>query len=79
MTPPNFKIRYANKQELLKDNLKTLTERERELVTLRYGIPSGPKMTLEEVGKRMGVTKQRVHQMEEGAIRKVLNRMKKHG
>jgi RNA polymerase primary sigma factor len=61
--------------EMLKDRieevLKTLTYREREIIKLRYGIGDGYTYTLEEVGRRFRVTRERVRQIEAKAIRKL--------
>jgi len=61
--------------EMLKDKihsvLDTLTYREREIIKLRYGIGDGYTYTLEEVGRRFRVTRERVRQIEAKAIRKL--------
>ena len=51
--------------------LNTLTYREREIMKLRYGIGGGYTYTLEEVGKRFKVTRERVRQIEAKALRKL--------
>ena len=60
---------------MLKDKihqvLDTLTYREREIIKLRYGIGDGYTYTLEEVGRRFRVTRERVRQIEAKAIRKL--------
>ena len=55
----------------LEKALNTLTPREAEIVRLRYGIGIGYPSTLEEVGKKFGVTRERVRQIESKAIRKL--------
>ena len=61
--------------EMLKDKieavLNTLTNREKEIVKLRYGIGNGYTYTLEEVGRIFNVTRERVRQIEAKAIRKL--------
>ena len=65
----------AATQEMLKDKidhvLKTLTYREREIIKLRYGLGDGYTYTLEEVGRIFKVTRERVRQIEEVALRKL--------
>ena len=51
--------------------LRTLTYREREILTLRYGIGDGHTYTLEEVGRIFKVTRERVRQVEAKALRKL--------
>jgi len=65
---------YATK-ELLKDEIKkvldTLTERERKVLQLRFGLVDGRTRTLEEVGKEFNVTRERIRQIEAKALRKL--------
>jgi len=58
-------------KEKLEAILKTLPFREREIVKLRFGIGAGYSCTLEEVGKIFKVTRERVRQIEEKALRKL--------
>jgi RNA polymerase primary sigma factor len=51
--------------------LDTLTPRERRALQLRFGLIDGQQRTLEEVGKRFGVTRERVRQIEAKALRKL--------
>jgi len=61
--------------EMLKDKIEqvldTLTYREREIVKLRYGLGDGYTYTLEEVGRKFKVTRERVRQIEAKALRKL--------
>ena len=51
--------------------LDTLTERERKVLTLRFGLEDGHARTLEEVGKEFDVTRERIRQIEAKALRKL--------
>ncbi|MEM7262711.1 MAG: RNA polymerase sigma factor RpoD [Planctomycetota bacterium] len=58
-------------KEKMRDVLKTLTYREREIIKLRYGLEDGYTYTLEEVGKIFKVTRERVRQIEAKAVKKL--------
>ena len=51
--------------------LSTLSEREAEIIKLFFGIGPNPEMTLEEIGDKFGLTRERVRQIKEKAIRKL--------
>ena len=65
---------YAT-NELLKDEISdvllTLTEREEQVLRLRFGLDDGSSKTLEEVGQMFGVTRERIRQIEAKALRKL--------
>ena len=62
---------HALLKERLKDVLHTLTEREQEVLTLRFGLHDGYSRTLEEVGRKFNVTRERIRQIEAKALRKM--------
>lgn len=60
-------------REEIDEMLKGLSPREREVIILRFGLETGKPMTLEEVGKRFNVTRERIRQIETAALRKLRN------
>ena len=62
---------YMLLKEQLTDVLSTLTEREKMVLELRFGIKDGRARTLEEVGQSFGVTRERIRQIEAKALRKL--------
>ena len=62
---------HALLKERLSDVLTTLTEREQEVLTLRFGLKDGYSRTLEEVGRKFDVTRERIRQIEAKALRKM--------
>jgi RNA polymerase primary sigma factor len=58
-------------REQLEEMLEDLSEREREVLRLRFGLEDGHAHTLEDVGKRFGVTRERIRQIEAKALRKL--------
>ncbi len=58
-------------REQLEGMLEELTEREKEVLRLRFGLEDGHPYTLEEVGRRFGVTRERIRQIEAKALRKL--------
>ena len=63
-------VKEANKQ-IVDDVLSTLPAREAEILRMRFGINHEKAMTLEEVGGHYGITKERIRQIENKAIRKL--------
>ena len=62
---------YSLLKERIGDVLETLTEREQEVLNLRFGLTDGYSRTLEEVGRKFNVTRERIRQIEAKALRKM--------
>jgi len=70
-TSPAEHAAYEMLKEQLEDVLDTLTDREENVLRLRFGLDDGRTRTLEEVGKVFGVTRERIRQIEAKALRKL--------
>ena len=68
---PADRATFSMLREELANALQSLTERERQVVTLRFGLEDGRARTLEEVGKEFNVTRERIRQIEAKALRKL--------
>lgn len=62
---------FSMLREELSTALESLTDRERQVVQLRFGLMDGRARTLEEVGKEFNVTRERIRQIEAKALRKL--------
>jgi len=58
-------------KEGVKNALQALPERERQVIELRYGLAGGEPLTLEEVGRTFGVTRERIRQIENNTLKKL--------
>ena len=70
-TSPAEHAAYELLKEQLESVLDTLTDREENVLRLRFGLDDGRTRTLEEVGKVFGVTRERIRQIEAKALRKL--------
>ena len=70
LAPPQA-ASYSLLKEQLDNVLNTLTDRERRVLKLRFGLEDGRPHTLEEVGQIFGVTRERIRQIEAKALRKL--------
>lgn len=70
MSPEEYATNEILKEEI-KNVLATLQEREQEVLELRFGLIDGTSHTLEEVGKKFNVTRERIRQIEAKALRKL--------
>ncbi len=65
--------------EIIRDAVSELPEKERMVIVLRYGLSGGNPETLETIGMRMGVTRERIRQIEEKALRRLRIPLAKKG
>jgi RNA polymerase primary sigma factor len=68
---PSEVTSYSLLREKLSDVLTTLTDRERKILEMRFGLLDGYERTLEEIGKMYNVTRERIRQIEAKALRKL--------
>ena len=68
---PSDSAAFSMLREELKSALESLTDRERQVIELRFGLLDGRARTLEEVGKEFNVTRERIRQIEANALRKL--------
>jgi len=68
---PSDVTSYSLLKEKLGDVLTSLTERERKILEMRFGLLDGYERTLEEIGKMYNVTRERIRQIEAKALRKL--------
>ena len=71
----NEEVLNAMIKDQLMDLLNSLTDREMKVIELRYGLNCQREYTLEEIGKIMGVTRERIRQIEEKSLRKLRNKI----
>jgi len=72
-TQPDKALFEALDLEKLQEVLGTIDEREAKILKLRYGLGNTEPMTLKEIGKRVNLTRERVRQIENEALRKLQN------
>ena len=75
-SPADEMVRIEDIEQLLK-LINTLSERERKVICLRFGIGGEPVRTLDQVGKELDCTNERVRQIQNIALKKLHNRMVK--
>jgi RNA polymerase primary sigma factor len=77
-TDPYEGLRDRNQNSDLHAMINSLDEREAEIIKLRFGLDGRDELTLEEVGKKFSVTRERIRQLEYLALNKMRRAMAKH-
>ncbi|MBA3364934.1 MAG: sigma-70 family RNA polymerase sigma factor [Actinobacteria bacterium] len=72
---PEDEVAITLRSEVLADALQDLTERERRVLILRYGLGSEEPVTLEEIGRQLGLTRERVRQIESETLNRLSRRL----
>ena len=75
---PFDRLIRENDAELVREVLATLTERESKILAMRFGLDDGRTKTLEEIGERLGVTRERIRQIQEEALQKMRVKIAEH-
>ena len=68
---PEEQVELSLRSQALKEALEALTDRERQVVVLRYGLSDAEPKTLEEIGRRLGLTRERVRQIELDSLKRL--------
>jgi len=69
--PPDAGIQRLLNRERLDNLLEVMSDREREILDLRFGLSNAKPQTLAEVAKKCGVSRERIRQIEEAALKKL--------
>jgi RNA polymerase primary sigma factor len=76
---PYEAMQDSGEASIVQDLLKTLPTRERQILAYRYGLNGGKERTLEEVGERFGVTRERIRQLQNKALGRLRKAMEDFG
>ena len=68
---PDHALLVETTHQMIKHSLAALTQREKEVLELRYGLEGAEPITLEKIGRHLDLTRERVRQIESGALRKL--------
>jgi RNA polymerase primary sigma factor len=68
---PEEQVELSLRSQALREALAALSDRERQVVVLRYGLTDAEPKTLEEIGRRLGLTRERVRQIELDSLKRL--------
>jgi len=76
LSMPNEQVENFLNKERARNILDELPEREREIISMRYGIPDGEPHTLAEIAEKMNISRERVRQLEVAILKKLKDILK---
>ena len=76
LTPYDL-MQNSNLRKTVMDQLPLLEDRERKIIALRFGLDGKKELTLEEIGKKFKVTRERIRQLQNIGLRKILKAIEK--
>ncbi len=68
---PAVRVEDSDLRKDLEDSMNSLTKREKKVLSLRFGLGGYPVLSLQKIGKQIGLSKERIRQIEKKAIRKI--------
>ncbi|HOW36065.1 MAG TPA: RNA polymerase sigma factor RpoD/SigA [Candidatus Omnitrophota bacterium] len=79
LSSPDEELEGFFNKERTADLLKMMTERERQILDMRFGITDGNAHTLAQIARKMGVSRERIRQVEEATLKKLRRVLKQQG
>ncbi len=75
MRQPDAALMEEDASSLLAETMESLPEREREILTMRYGLDGDRPLSLAEIGRRFQISRERVRQLETGALKRMRQKL----
>ena len=73
---PYFEISMRERSHLIKESLEQLTEREKTIIVMYFGLAAGKAQTHQQISRRLGISRERVRQLQHEAVRKMKTHLK---
>jgi len=73
---PELEVEHGELRRVIEEFLKELSPREERVLRLRFGLDGGQPLNLREIGERLGVSRERIRQLQEQAFRKLYRQQK---